>query len=171
MLPVNTNAAGYEVTAVIAEGNGQAVPLGFIFTAATDGTAARGAKKRVLISFFKHFRKRCPNIKFTLSDKERAEVDAAREVWKEAKHQCCYWHAIRYVETRLAENKAPGRYDPRDAARRFPTIIDPTWAPGVVGDAEDALNDEESGAAHPQTAKAALEELERDKEVRLARYT
>lgn len=162
---VNTNSAGYEVTTVVAEANGQAVPLGFIFTTVTDRSAATGAKKRVLVSFLKYFREKCPNIKFTLSDKERAEVDADREVWDEAKHQCCYWHAIQYVETRLSQDKAPAAYDPRDAARHFPQIIDPTWAPGVVGDPEDTVNDEHAGGAHPKSTEDVLKEFERDEEV------
>ena len=62
--------AGYELYGLIGEANGQALPLGFIFTAMTDGTATKGAKQRMLEGFLPWFTTRCPNIKFTLSDKD-----------------------------------------------------------------------------------------------------
>ncbi|KAG9022921.1 hypothetical protein FS837_006091, partial [Tulasnella sp. UAMH 9824] len=155
----NTNSAQYEISGLIAEGNGQGIPLGFIYTTGTDGTAKTGAKMRLLIDFLRFFRHRCPKIKFTLTDKERAEIDAFREVWPEAKHQCCYWHAIRYLETRLSENKPPGLYNPRDAWREF-DFIDPTWAPGVVANEEDARNEMESGSVMPKGQEDEKEELE-----------
>jgi len=77
------------------------------------------------------FSKRCPNIKFTLSDKDPSEIDVFR-AWIHAKHQLCYWHGVRYVEERLAEDKPPAYYDPRKAHLVF-GFIDATWAPGVTG--------------------------------------
>ncbi|KAG8900052.1 hypothetical protein FRC00_000052 [Tulasnella sp. 408] len=152
----NTNSAHYEISALIAEGNGQGIPLGFIYTVGTDGTAKTGAKKRLLIDFLDFYRARCPRITFTLTDKERAEVDAFRKVWPNAKHQCCYWHAIRYLETRLSENKPPGPYDPRVASRKF-DFIDPTWTPGVV---TSAKNEIEGGSAKPRGQEDEAKELE-----------
>lgn len=141
------------------------MPLGFVFTSGTDAAATTGAKKRVLIEFFKYFKKRCPNVKITLSDKERAEVDALRASWPDAKHQTCYWHIMHYIETRLGENKPPAAYDPRKAAKLH-DFVDPTWAPGVVGDPEDARNEAESGGARPGSTREAAEEMERDTAVR-----
>lgn len=156
---VNTNAAHYEISGLLAEGNGQGIPIGFIYTCGTDGTAKRGAKMWLLVDFLEFFRERCPRIIFTLTDKERAEIDAFRKVWPDAKHQCCYWHAIRYLETRLAEDKPPGPYDPRDASRAF-SFIDPTWAPGVVAKAEDAQNELESGSRMPRGENDEKEDIE-----------
>lgn len=166
-LTVNTNAAGYELSALVAEGNGQAIPLGFIFTTSTDGTATTGAKHRLLVDFFNYFKARCPNIKFTLSDKERAEISAFREVWNQAKHNCCYWHAIHYLEIRLAEDKAPAAYDPIAAHHRH-DFIDPTWAPGVSASPEDAEHELNSGGA-VNHAKKVEENAEAVEAVRLAR--
>lgn len=120
---------------------------------------------RLLVDFLNFFKKRCPRIKFTLTDKERAEIEAFRKVWPEAKHQCCYWHAIRYLEARLAENKPPAAYDPREAWRKF-DFIDPTWAPGVVAKEEDARNERDSGSAKPRTEADEHEEIEEMKQVR-----
>jgi hypothetical protein len=116
---VNTNAAGYELSAIVAEGNGQAVPLGFIFTTSTNSTSAPGAKKRLLTDFLLYFCQKCPYVKFTLTDKEKCEVDACRTVFTDAKHSCCYYHAVEYVENWPAEDKAPGPYNPRVLGRVF----------------------------------------------------
>lgn len=135
-----TNAAGYELYGLIGEANGQALPLGFIFTAMTDGTATKGAKQRMLEGFLPWFTTRCPNIKFTLSDKDPSEIGACRTKITNAKHQLCYWHGVRYIEERLAEDKPPAKYDPRKANLIFP-FIDPTWAPGITrGDVEEYLD-------------------------------
>ncbi|KAG8915415.1 hypothetical protein FRC00_004714 [Tulasnella sp. 408] len=155
----NTNSANYEISGLVAEGHGQGVPIGFIYTTATDGTAKTGAKLRLLVNFLEFFRERCPRIMFTLTDKERAEIDAFRKVWPKAKHQCCYWHAIRYLETRLSENKPPAPYDPREAWKEF-DFIDPTWAPGVFANADDAVNEKESGSAKPRTEADEQAEIE-----------
>ena len=39
------NATGYELFGFFGEANGQSLPLGFIFTKMTDGSAKSGAKQ------------------------------------------------------------------------------------------------------------------------------
>lgn len=57
-----------------------------------------------------------------------------------AKHQLCYWHAIKYLEEQLAEDKPPAKSDPQKAHLIF-DFIDPTWAPGVTsGWLEDGVH-------------------------------
>ena len=70
------NAAGCELYGLIREANGQALPLGFTFTAMTNGSAQKGAKQCMLENFLEWFSKRCPNIKCTLSDKDPLEIGA-----------------------------------------------------------------------------------------------
>jgi hypothetical protein len=115
------------------EANGQSLPLGFIFTTMTDGSASAGAKQRMLVEALAWLSVRCPNIMFTLSDKDPSEIKACRISLPKAKHQLCYWHGIKYIEERLAEDKPPASYDPRNAHGVF-DFIDPTWAPGVTRD-------------------------------------
>ena len=43
-----TNAAAYELYGIFGEANGQSLPLGFIFTTMTDGSATVGTKQRML---------------------------------------------------------------------------------------------------------------------------
>ncbi|KAF7978602.1 hypothetical protein HWV62_45332 [Athelia sp. TMB] len=125
-----TNAASYELFGFFGEANGQSLPLGFIFTTMTDGSAKPGAKERMLTETLTWLSKRCPNIEWTLSDKDPSEINACRKAINK-KHQLCYWHATRYIEERLAEDKLPAAYDPRKAHAVF-AFIDPTWAPGVT---------------------------------------
>ena len=141
----------------MAESNGEAIPLGFIFTGSTDGKAASGAKGRALEAFLAHFVPYLPNLKFTLTDKELCEIQAFRRKFPYTKHQLCWWHAIRYIETRLSENRPPAYYNPIAAHEVFP-FINRSWAPGVIGSSEDGLLDAESGGIHlmsEQLSKAA----------------
>jgi hypothetical protein len=128
--------------------------MAFTFTASA-GTAAAGAKDRMLQDFVSWVSEQCPNIMFTLSDKDTAEINAFRAKIPEAKHQLCYWHAIRYLEERLAEDKPPARYDPRIAHRVF-EFIDPTWAPGVTsGWLEDGVYESDAETSRPTQANRA----------------
>ncbi|KIJ31165.1 hypothetical protein M422DRAFT_186329 [Sphaerobolus stellatus SS14] len=125
-----TNAAGYELYAVVAEAAGRSLPLAFAFVS-TDGTAMKGAKDRALQDVLSWLKIKCPNVAFTLSDKDTSEINAFAAVFEKAKHQLCYWHAIRYLEERLGEDKPPAAYDGR-RAHKIHNFIDPTWAPGVT---------------------------------------
>lgn len=93
--------------------------------------ADEGTKELALRDFIRWIAKRCPNIKFTLTDKDVIEINGFRSEVPDAKHQLCYWHGLKYVEKRLGENKPPAAYDPRIAHHTF-DFIDPTWAPGVT---------------------------------------
>ncbi|KAJ8077382.1 hypothetical protein PM082_001812 [Marasmius tenuissimus] len=137
-----TNVLGYELYAVIAERNGEAIPLAFMFTT-HDETMEEGSKDLLLHDLLKFTKSRCPNIKFTLSDKDTSEINACRHVLADAKHQLCYWHAIRYLEKQLTENRPLAAYNPRKAHKVF-DFIDPTWAPGVtMGWLEDGVHEED----------------------------
>jgi hypothetical protein len=121
---------GYELYGLIREANGQALPLGFIFAAITNSNSQKGAKCRMLEAFLSWFSKWCPNIKFTLSNKDPSEIDAfCAQIC--AKHQLYHWHGVCYVEEQLAKDKPPAYYDPRKAHLVF-SFIDVTWAPGVT---------------------------------------
>jgi hypothetical protein len=126
-----TNALEYELYAVVAEVNGQTLPFAFVFTTSTDGTAAEGAKDRMLQHVLGHIDEKCPNSSFVRSGKDSTEINAARAKLPHAKHQLCTWHGVRYIQERLTEKKPLAKYDPRNAHRAF-DFIDPTWAPGVT---------------------------------------
>ena len=102
-ISVKTNATGYELYSLIDEANGQVLPIGFILTAMTDGTAEKGAKEHMLDSFLPWFVKHFPNIKFMGSEKV-SEINSLCKQLPKVKHQLCYWHAIKYIEEWLGEN-------------------------------------------------------------------
>ncbi|KZV78080.1 hypothetical protein EXIGLDRAFT_576465, partial [Exidia glandulosa HHB12029] len=133
-----TNRLGFETYGFVGEANGQAIPLGFILTSSS-AMAQPGAKQRLLKSVLDSLNTHCPNIRFTLSDKDTSEINACRASKPSVKHQLCYWHAIRYLEQRLGEDTPPAFYDARIAHRVF-DFIDPTWIPGVTnGNAEEGF--------------------------------
>lgn len=163
---VKTNSAGYELTGLLGEANGQGIPLGFFLHKSTDGTAETCAKSRALEAFLAYYAKKCPRVRFTLSDKEIEEIKALHTCFPKAKIIICYWHLIRTVEGRLAENTAPAYYDSRDAYAEF-SFIDPEWAPGVIGARDAVKHDAQSGSVHPQRGPSGEVELKAEEEVRL----
>ena len=159
MLPKGkTNAMGYELYGVVGEANGQALPLAFAFTCSTDGTAAPGAKDQMLRDVLQHVDKYTPNLAVAHSDKDPTELSAIRDVWPDAKSQLCYWHAIRYLEERLAEDKPPAKYDPRKAHQQL-AFVDPTWAPGVTsGWLEEGVHEDNAECKQPTNDEDAEDE-------------
>ncbi|KIY68664.1 hypothetical protein CYLTODRAFT_252877 [Cylindrobasidium torrendii FP15055 ss-10] len=143
-----TNALGYELYSIVAEMNGQAVPLAFMFVTLLE-SAQEGTKGALLRQFIQAITHHCPNIMFTLSDKDILEIDGFRIEIPNAKHQLCYWHGIKYIEKRLGENRPPAAYDPRIAHAVF-DFVDPTWAPGVTMSwLEDGVHPDDAEISEP----------------------
>ena len=70
-------------------------------------------------------------------------------VWPNAKHQLCFWHALRALKQRLAKNKdTPAPYD-GDAAHQLFEFIDPTFVPVGQQDNSSAQPMCESHKFHP----------------------
>ena len=69
-----TNALSYELYGVVAEAAGQALPITFIFMM-MDSHAAEGAKEQMLQAVIMHVAQWCPNITFTLMDKDTTEIN------------------------------------------------------------------------------------------------
>ena len=80
-----TNALGYELYGIVGEANGQVLPLAFTFTCSTDGTAAPGAKDRMLQSVLQRINDCCPNITNVHLDKDPTELSAVHTVFHNAK--------------------------------------------------------------------------------------
>jgi len=142
-----TNAAGYELYGLVGELQGRAVPLAFCFTASISGSAAEGAKERLVRTVIRYVARRCENIAFMLSDKDITEINGFRAEIPQARHQLCYWHAIRYIEEQLAENKPPAPYSAIRAHEIF-DFIDPTWVPGISAEsAQDRVHSNDLSSA------------------------
>lgn len=71
----------------------------------------------------------------TLTDKDFSEINAFLSVFPMAKHQLCFWHALRAVKTRLSIlRRRPKFYDVKEAKMEF-HFIDETFIP--VGQSKD----------------------------------
>jgi hypothetical protein len=82
-----TNALGHELYAFIAQANGQALPVLFMFIQ-LDDTAETHAKRRTLAQCPQYPLPTCPNIKVVLSDKDQSEINACADVLPvSVKHQ------------------------------------------------------------------------------------
>jgi hypothetical protein len=65
----------------------------------------------------------------TLSDKDWSEINTCLAKFPNARHQLCFWHALRAVKRRLAVVKRqPAPYNWRQACREF-DFIDSRFVP------------------------------------------
>ncbi|KAI9064572.1 hypothetical protein FKP32DRAFT_1569691 [Trametes sanguinea] len=126
----NTNGGNFELFAAVADANSSGIPLAFMFIRTLDGAAA-GAKQSMLERFLGALKDLGVKPEFTLSDKDWSEINAMRSVWPEAKHQLCFWHAVRALKQRLCKNKdTPAPYDAIAAKREF-TFIEESFVPAA----------------------------------------
>jgi hypothetical protein len=74
-----------------------------------------------------------------------AEISAMKNVWPKAKHQLCWWHLKKAVGDRLKGKLATVTYNPWEAYKEFPTIINTDFVPSGASDPSDReeLLDEE----------------------------
>ncbi|KAI5449114.1 hypothetical protein NCC49_005297 [Naganishia albida] len=135
-----TNALGYGLYRFVAEANGQSLSIAFAFTTMVNNRAAPGAKTRLIEQVLSHIGKRCPDIAFALTDKDISKINAVKEVLPSVKNQLCYWHVLRYLDDRMADNKPPRKYDASYAHSRF-RFIDKKWIPDTVSPLDNELED------------------------------
>lgn len=139
-----TNKLGYELYGFVAEANGIALPLIFLYIR-TDEGSSENCKGRMIACCLRYIKPFRPNLKFTLSDKDPQEIGAVQDVFPEVKHQLCYWHVLRYVTERMNDNTRPRAYNARQANSVF-SFIDVNWIP------QD--QDEDAGAQSQEPAAA-----------------
>lgn len=95
----------------------------------TTKEAAPGSKQTVLERFLGKLRDLGIDPEFTLSDKDWSEINAMGLTWPDAKHQLCFWHAVRAIKQHLCKNKeTPAVYDAFAARREF-SFIDLDFIP------------------------------------------
>jgi len=138
---VNTNKNKMELFAVVADMQGEGLPLSYLFIT-TEENAAPLTKQSALIEWMKGIRSLGIDPRFTLSDKDQSEINALKEVWPCAKHQLCLWHVLRALKRRLSQNENPGSYNALEAHHVFP-VIDPAFLPlGQMRTEEKVRNDD-----------------------------
>ena len=118
----------------MAGAHGSGIPLAFCYVH-VDKDAPEGTKQAALEMFLNALKKLGINPFFTLSDKDWSEINAMDATWPNAKHQLCFWHALRAIKQRLAKTKdTPAVYDGVAAHNEF-DFIDPMFVP--IGQRED----------------------------------
>ncbi|RPD61298.1 hypothetical protein L227DRAFT_466509, partial [Lentinus tigrinus ALCF2SS1-6] len=134
----NTNGANFELFAAVADAKGSGIPLAFLLIHTTK-EAASGAKQTLLERFLRKLRALGVHPEFTLTDKDWSEINAMRAVWPNAKHQLCFWHALRALKQRLAKNKEhPAVYDSEAAHEKF-SFIDLNFVPAGQQDPDAGI--------------------------------
>jgi hypothetical protein len=112
----------------MADLHGEGLPLSYLFVV-TSANAPPKTKEMVLVEWMSALKARGITPEFTLSDKDQIEINALRSVWPTAKHQLCFWHVLRALKRRLANNReAPAFYRATEASSHFP-FIDATFLP------------------------------------------
>lgn len=107
---------------------GEGLPLSYLFVV-TSADAPPHTKERVLVNWMTALRCRGITPEFTFSDKDQSEINALSQVWPTAKHQLCFWHVLRALRRRLANNREPPAfYHSVDAKKKF-QFIDSAFLP------------------------------------------
>jgi hypothetical protein len=102
--------------------------LGYLLIQSNGGTT--GAKERFLSEFLEYINVHWNlRVIITLTDKDWAEINAFLAKFPEAKHQLCFWHALRAIKRRLSFlRRAPAFYNVTLAVAEF-DWIDPSFVP------------------------------------------
>lgn len=101
------------------EAYGSGLPLAYIAIQSNSHTP--GAKEKLLRQLLLSLRDQWKiRAKITLTDKDFGEINAMRSVWPKAKHQLCFWHALRAAKKCLAIlRRMPGPYNVDAAHSEF----------------------------------------------------
>jgi hypothetical protein len=87
-----------------AEVNGTGFPLAYLLLE-NNGRCGEGIRTSVIQAFLTKLREEEIQPEFLLTDKDFAQINAARFTWCDIKIQLCKWHIKRAVMSRLASNK------------------------------------------------------------------
>jgi hypothetical protein len=82
------------------------VPLAYLFIK-NNGNCGNGIRTGVIIDFLVQLKNRGLEPDFFITNKDFAQISAARFIWSGIKIQLCLWHVKKAVEARLTNNKKP----------------------------------------------------------------
>lgn len=117
-----TNALGYELYSVISQYDGSGFALAYLFV---EECKQDGARTEIIAEFFKILLDLGMNkLVYLYTDKDFAQISAAKQMWSNIKIQLCYWHFKRALKKRLADNSQPKKitYSSHDANNSFDFI-------------------------------------------------
>ena len=133
----NTNKQKYELYGALAIVDGTGFPVSYLFLA----TGRNRPVTRVITEWFEMLKtKRLENIQTFYTDKDLAQINAARATWPDANIQLCLWHVKRAVEQKLSSRASQqSRYNPQNA-HRLCSVIDEMWQPIVFHSINNVSN-------------------------------
>ena len=122
----------FELYVVHAEVDGMGFPLSYLFLE-NNGNCGNGVRTGVIIDFLLQLKTLGLEPEFFITDKDFAQISAARFVWNNIKVQLCLWHIKKAVEARLSNNKIPQQvnYNGIAAQQQF-SFIDPLFRPSLT---------------------------------------
>jgi hypothetical protein len=137
MIKDNTNAADLELYVLMAEYDNTGMPIAYLFLS-TATSIEKQKRRRALRSFLEIIKiKYGTSPRFVHTDKDTAEIGAAHDVWKDAKHQLCQWHVERAIGDRIKKKAlATTKYDVKRARKVF-SFIGIKFVPRVKSDPND----------------------------------
>ncbi|CAG8749989.1 9593_t:CDS:2, partial [Ambispora leptoticha] len=99
--------------------DGSGFVMAYLFV---EGNKQDGARTEILADFFKRLHNLGMNkLVYLYTDKDFAQISAARQIWINIKVQICYWHFKKALKKRLVDNSQPKRitYSSYDAHNSF----------------------------------------------------
>ena len=156
----STNKGDYELYCVLGQRYGMSIPLSYLLLDTAKPVDGRRSQK--LILWFACLKERGLYPRWILSDKDMAEVKASREVWPNANHQLCFWHAHKSIRARVATipSETKGR-----KARKPPKRPAKKKAGSSVPDSDDVFS---SGRRRPTNKNTGPAKPDSDDEVVLS---
>jgi hypothetical protein len=124
-----------ELFSGVADICGEGLPFSFLFIDKCAPSTIH-AKQRILERWFTALKAKGIDPEFTLSDKDKSEINALHAVWPTAKHQLCIWHLLRAVRRRLASRELDTNAYDVAAAHALFNFIDVDFLPTNSYDAK-----------------------------------
>lgn len=140
----NTNKQKYELYGAMAIVDGTGFPLSYLFLA----TGKNRPVCRTITEWFAALKKRRLSVIETFyTDKDFAQISAAKATWPEVNVQLCLWHVKRAIEQKLSSRAGQqSRYNPQDA-HQLCSFIDKTWQPIVFQSVNDGSNNKRKSSS------------------------
>ena len=93
----------FELYAIVGQFQGSGFALGYLILDAHKDIEL--TKTTILTEFFNHIQNLGLYQEFIFTDKDFAEINAARAVWRESHIQLCLWHIKKAILTKIRSSK------------------------------------------------------------------
>jgi len=116
----------FELYAIVGQFQGSGFALGYLILDTHKDIEL--TKTTILTEFFNHIQNLGLYPEFIFTDKDFAEINAAKAVWRESHIQLCLWHIKKAIRTKIRSSKSKKNIALTADFINFP-FIDPTFLP------------------------------------------